>query len=82
MKYLITYACDNEYYSELRTMSEIANLIGFADCNDCYDFRIYRLVRGVPELLDYDTEHAPSYCAVNLYTSKGIEIDSCEYAEH
>lgn len=82
MKYLITYACDNEYYSELLTMPEIANLIGFADCNDCYDFRIYRMVNGQPDLLRYDKDCHPGCCSVILYTYFGKELDSCEYAEH
>lgn len=82
MKYLITYACDGEYISEFSNMYGIANTIGFADCNDCYDFRIYRIVKGIPELLDYNKECCPGYCAVTLYDLGGVEIDSSEYAEH
>lgn len=82
MKYLITYAFEGEYFSELRTMPEIANLIGFADCSDFYGFRVYRIVKGIPELLNYEKECRPGYCAVALYGHWGVEIDSAEYDEH
>jgi len=82
MKYLITYACDGEYISEFSNMYGIANTIGFADCNDCYDFRVYRIVNGIPELLNYEKECYSGYCGVSLYTLDGVEIDFSEYDEH
>lgn len=82
MKYLITYACDGEYISEFSNMYGIANTIGFADCNDCHDFRVYRIVKGVPELLHYEKECYSGYCGVSLHTLDGVEIDFSEYNEH
>lgn len=82
MKYLVTYACDREYCSELVTIGGLADLIGFADCSDYYDFRVYNLWTGQPEELRYEKECSPGYCAVTLYNHLGKEIDSAEYAEH
>lgn len=44
-KYLCTFMCEGEFYTCLKTMQEIANMIGFRDCDpDMENLWIYRVL--------------------------------------
>lgn len=79
MKYLITYRVEGEFVAEMKSMSDVAKEIGFADCSGAHDFRVYRILPNKdPERLEY--EHDGNY--VYLWDRFGNEIEAAEYPEH
>lgn len=83
-KYLVQYTCDGEPCVDLLTVNRLANLIGFQDCNECGNFRIYRLHPDRnPEPLDYHAEN----CMLYLFPELPIDglvsmIDFAAWDEH
>lgn len=80
-KYLCTFMCEGEFYSCLKTMQEIANMVGFRDCDPCMEnLRIYRIFPDKVQPLDYaDYHHRLEVC---LFDENDVEIDSANYADH
>lgn len=84
LPYLVTYlmgwGAHKEPCVKLMSMQEIANLVGFSDCDDSSDHRVYRLsASGVPEpLIVSDCRNL----TVKLYDLAWNEVDSATYEDH
>ena len=83
LPYLVTYTINcgaAEPCARLMSMQEIADLVGFSDCNESSNVRVYRLsVSGVPEpLIVMDCRHL----TVRLYDLAWNEVDSATYEDH
>lgn len=80
-KYLCTFMCEGEFYSCLKSMQEIAHMVGFGDC-DPYteDLRIYRVLPDKVQPLGYADHHRD--LEVCLYDENDEEIDSAYYEDH
>lgn len=84
LPYLVTYLMDwgthKEPCATFMSMREIADLVGFSDCNETSNVRVYRLsTSGTPEPL------IVSNCrnlTVKLYDLAWHEVDSGTYADH
>lgn len=80
-KYLCTFMCEGEFYYCLKTMQEIANMIGFRDCDpDMEDLRIYRIFPSHVLPVQYADYHRS--LEVCLYDAYDNFIDSANYADH
>jgi hypothetical protein len=73
--------CEGVFYTCLKTMQEIANMIGFRDCDPSMEnLRIYLILPDRVQPLDYaDYHRALEVC---LYDENNAEIDSAYYADH
>ena len=83
LPYLVTYTINcgaAEPCARLMSMQEIADLVGFFDCNESGNYRVYRLsASGVPEpLIVQDCRHL----TVRLYDLAWNEVDSATYDDH
>lgn len=84
LPYLVTYTIDYGVHAEpcakLMSMQEIANLVGFSDCNESGNFRVYRLsASGVPEpLIVQDCRPL----TIKLFDLLWNEVDSATYDDH
>ena len=84
LPYLVTYTLDfgshMEPCAKLISMQEIANLIGFSDCDESEDHRVYRLsTSGVPEPLIISNARP---LIIKLYDLAWKEVDSATYEDH
>lgn len=77
-KFLLTFSMFGEFYAEILTMREIAAYVGFSDINEFQNFRVYQIIRGIPEECKIVLREP---CIVALYRGE-ILVDSAEYPEH
>lgn len=79
--YLVHSSVNGEHYADLMTMHQLAQLIGFNDCNDTTVTAVYRLNhRKKPESLEVVKHHRE--LSVDLYDMWGNLVDSGYYPDH
>ena len=84
LPYLVTYTIEwggpMEPCARLMSMQEIADLVGFSDCNESGNHRVYRLsASGVPEPLIVSDDRP---LTIKLYDLAWNEVDSATYDDH
>ena len=84
LPYLVTYTIKwggpMEPCVRLMSMQEIADLVGFSDCNESADHRVYRLsASGVPEPLQVWDHRG---LIIELCDLSGNFVDAAEYDDH
>ena len=79
-KYLCTFMCEGEFCTCLKSMQEIAHMVGFRDCEEYTDLRIYRIFPSGVLPVQYADYH--SNLEVCLYDRYDNFIDSANYADH
>lgn len=84
LPYLVTYTLNfgshMEPCAKLMSMQEIAGLVGFRDCNESGNHRVYRLsTSGVPEPLQVWDHRG---LIIELCDLSGNFVDAAEYDDH